>query len=169
MSLAVRRPPGVRSAWFRVTCAWLLTVAARICCDAGPSLQTAAAPAPEAAGTRGLADLARDNLRCARAGLNAAAREARKVPPREPTSSRISGSPTTRITPPTRFISKSNYPDEKELRYCVAIYCQQDGTRPIPRLRLACCRQRRAAGQAAVRQRRPGDCSRPPPFLPPGV
>ena len=158
----VRRPlrvrPAPRSA--RVTCAWLLTVAIPFVATPARA-QTAVAPAPEASGTSGLADLDATTFSCAKAGLNAAAREARKAP-----SQGTYQFSYFRIANDAHHAAyevhfKSNYPGEKELRYCVAIYCQQGwdpaNTQATVSLLPA---PRRAAGQAAIQAETAGDCNR---------
>ena len=113
----VRRPlrvrPAPRSAL--VTCAWLLTVAIQFVATPARA-QTAAAPAPVAADTSGLADLDATTFSCAKAGLNAAAREARKAP-----SQGTYQFSYFRIANDAHHAAyevhfKSNYPDEKELQ-----------------------------------------------------
>jgi hypothetical protein len=83
----------------------------------------AAAESPTAEG--GLNDLAAMTFGCPKAALNAAAREAAKV--------RSNGTyqfAFFRIVSDSHHASyevrfKSNYSGEKELQYCVAMYCQQ--------------------------------------------
>jgi hypothetical protein len=79
-----------------------------------------AAPASD-----GLSDLDAMTFGCAKAGLNAAAREAAKVP-----SQGTYQFAYFRIINDSHHASyevhfKSNYEGEAELKYCVAIYCQQ--------------------------------------------
>jgi len=84
-----------------------------------------ASPAIATATTEGLGDLNAVTFSCAKAGLNAAAREAAKVPSQgtyQFSFFRIV-SDTHHSTYEVHF--KSNYEGEKELKYCVAIYCQQ--------------------------------------------
>ena len=73
----------------------------------------------------GLSDLDAMTFGCAKAGLNAAAREAAKVP-----SQGTYQFAYFRIINDSHHASyevhfKSNYEGEAELKYCVAIYCQQ--------------------------------------------
>jgi hypothetical protein len=73
----------------------------------------------------GLGDLDAMTLGCAKAGLNAAAREAAQVP-----SQGTYQFSYFRIINDSHHSSyevhfKSNYQGEPELKYCVAIYCQQ--------------------------------------------
>jgi hypothetical protein len=100
--------------------------------QAVPNSQTAPAPQgkpPAAAETAlpggGLRDLDAMTFSCPKAGLNAAAREAAKVPSQgtyQFSYFRIV-SDTHHASYEVRF--KSNYEGEPELKYCVAIYCQQ--------------------------------------------
>lgn len=93
------------------------------------SVPTAAAK-PAAPGTAGpasvgLADLDAMTFDCPKAGLNAAAREAAKVP-----SQGTYQFSYFRIVNDAHHASyevhfRSNYVDEPELRYCVLMYCQQ--------------------------------------------
>jgi hypothetical protein len=91
-----------------------------------PTSPPPSAPAAEtAAADTGLNDLAAMTFSCPKAALNAAAREAAKV--------RTQGAyqfAFFRIVSDSHHASyevrfKSNYAGEKELKYCVAIYCQQ--------------------------------------------
>jgi hypothetical protein len=82
-------------------------------------------PAPDTAPDGGLADLAAMTFSCAKAALNAAAREASKV--------RTEGTyqfAYFKIVSDSHHAAyevhfKSNYQGEKDLKYCVALYCQQ--------------------------------------------
>jgi hypothetical protein len=81
---------------------------------------TAAAPASD-----GLSDLDAMTFGCPKAGLNAAAREAAKVP-----SQGTYQFAYFRIVSDSHHASyeihfKSNYAGEADLKYCVAVYCQQ--------------------------------------------
>jgi hypothetical protein len=86
------------------------------------------APAVRAAATGptdGLGDLSAMTLGCPQAGLNAAAREAAKAPSQG--TYQFSG---FRIVSDSHHASyevqfKSNYVGEPDLKYCVAVYCQQ--------------------------------------------
>jgi hypothetical protein len=87
---------------------------------AKPAVSDTAAPA-----SPGLADLDAMTFDCPKAGLNAAAREAAKVP-----SQGTYQFSYFRIINDAHHASyevhfKSNYIDEPELRYCVFMYCQQ--------------------------------------------
>ena len=93
---------------------------------AAPASAEQPAPVAEApAADSGLNDLAAMTFGCPKAALNAAAREAAKV--------RSQGAyqfALFRIVSDSHHASyevhfKSNYAKEKELKYCVAIYCQQ--------------------------------------------
>ena len=80
------------------------------------------APAPASSG---LSDLDAMTFGCPKAGLNAAAREAAKVP-----SQGTYQFAYFRIISDSHHASyeihfKSNYQGEADLKYCVAIYCQQ--------------------------------------------
>lgn len=105
------------------------------------------APAPASSG---LSDLDGMTFGCPKAALNAAAREAAKVP-----------SQGTYQFYYFRFISdshhasyevhfKSNYQDEADLKYCVAVYCQQgwDPTTAKPSVTLMGNERQRMAGAA---------------------
>lgn len=86
----------------------------------GTPPQAGIAPASD-----GLSDLDAMTFSCPRAGLNAAAREAAKVP-----SQGHYQFAHFRIISDSHHSSyevhfKSNYPGEADLKYCVSIYCQQ--------------------------------------------
>ena len=114
---------------------WLapLTVASALGGWSGVShAQTVPAPQEQSAPVAGVA-LARDSLSdldamtfsCPKAGLNAAAREAAKVP-----SQGTYQFAYFRIINDSHHASyeihfKSNYEGEADLKYCVAVYCQQ--------------------------------------------
>ena len=84
------------------------------------------APAVDAAPVRdGLGDLEAMTFGCPRAGLNAAAREAAKVP-----SQGTYQFSYFKVINDSHHASyevqfKSNYEGEADLKYCVALYCQQ--------------------------------------------
>jgi hypothetical protein len=89
-----------------------------------PVAQTQSAPAAAPANA-GLGDLDAMTFACVKAGLNAAAREAAKVP-----SQGTYQFSYFRIVSDSHHASyevhfKSNYQGEAQLKYCVAIYCQQ--------------------------------------------
>jgi hypothetical protein len=99
--------------------------------DAAGSPHVAASPAKlvtsetVAPQTRGLDDLDAMTFDCPKAGLNAAAREASKVPAQgtyQFSFFRIIND-AHHATYEVHF--KSNYVGEPELQYCVTIYCQQ--------------------------------------------
>ena len=107
--------------------------------EAAASPNVAASPAKlipnesVAPATRGLDDLDTMTFDCPKAGLNAAAREASKVPAQgtyQFSYFRII-SDAHHATYEVHF--KSNYVGERELQYCVSIYCQQgwDPTRTM--------------------------------------
>ena len=91
-----------------------------------PTPQQHAAPAASIApATDGLSDLDAMTFGCPKAALNAAAREASKVP-----SQGTYQFAYFRIINDSHHASyeihfKSNYEGEADLKYCVAIYCQQ--------------------------------------------
>src|SRR4051812_44981902 len=99
--------------------------------EAAGSPHAAASPAKlipnetAAPATRGLDDLDAMTFDCPKAGLNAAAREASKVPAQgtyQFSYFRIIND-AHHATYEVHF--KSNYVGEPELQYCVSIYCQQ--------------------------------------------
>ena len=103
---------------------------ALIVCLAVAATHTVAAPqaqqiAPAAPPPEGLSDLNAMTFGCPRAGLNAAARQAAKVP-----SQGTYQFSYFKIISDTHHAAyevhfKSNYEGEPELRYCVEMYCQQ--------------------------------------------
>lgn len=115
-----------------------ITAVALVACSTGPHAQTGAAtqtvPTPQeqsapVAGTvsasGGLSDLDAMTFGCVKAGLNAAAREAAKVPAQGTYQFAY-----FKIIDDSHHSSyevhfKSNYQGEADLKYCVAIYCQQ--------------------------------------------
>ncbi|MET0677012.1 MAG: hypothetical protein ABW175_14535 [Bradyrhizobium sp.] len=91
--------------------------------EASPPTRTA--PEQSAAAAGGLTDLDAMTFSCAKAGLNAAGREAAKAP-----SQGAYQFSYFRIIKDAHHSFyevhfRSNYPNEPELKYCVAIYCQQ--------------------------------------------
>ena len=104
---------------------------ALIASSAMPRAQTAfaqepPAPAPEGTATdSGLSDLASMTFGCPKAALNAAAREAAKV--RSQGTYQFSYFKIVSDSHHSAFEVhfKSNYAGEKDLKYCVAMYCQQ--------------------------------------------
>jgi hypothetical protein len=120
-------------AWFVATAVALVasssvsqaqTVAAATQTVPTPPEQSASVPGAAPA-SDGLSDLDAMTFGCAKAGLNAAAREAAKVP-----SQGTYQFAYFRIINDSHHASyevhfKSNYEGEAELKYCVAIYCQQ--------------------------------------------
>ena len=87
-----------------------------------PTPQEQSAPVPA---SNGLSDLDAMTFGCPKAALNAAAREAAKVP-----SQGTYQFAYFRINNDSHHASyevhfKSNYQGEADLKYCVAIYCQQ--------------------------------------------
>jgi hypothetical protein len=82
-------------------------------------------PPPEGTAGEGLRDLDAMTFGCAKAGLNAAAREAARAP-----SQGTYQFSFFRIVSDSHHAAyevrcRSNYEGEPELRYCVEIYCQQ--------------------------------------------
>ena len=94
--------------------------------QAVPTQQEQSAPVPgTAAAGDGLSDLNAMTFSCPKAGLNAAAREAAKIP-----SQGTYQFSYFRIVNDAHHASyeihfKSNYEGEADLKYCVAVYCQQ--------------------------------------------
>ena len=105
------------------TCLAPFVVAVAVAACSGVShAQTGAAPAPASSG---LSDLEAMTFSCPKAALNAAAREAAKVP-----SQGTYQFAYFRIISDSHHASyeihfKSNYEGEADLKYCVAVYCQQ--------------------------------------------
>ena len=109
-----------------------VAAASVIACAAASHAQTAAAPADQfppatgtAAATDGLGDLDAMTFACARAGLNAAAREAAKVFTQgdyQFSYFRIAAN-SHHAAYEVHF--SSNYEGEPDLKYCVALYCQE--------------------------------------------
>jgi hypothetical protein len=108
-------------AWFALTARHLVVAAAVALAACGVSdAQTVAAPAGD-----DLTDLDAMTFSCPKAGLNAAAREAAKAP-----SQGTYQFSYFRIVSDSHHAAyevhfKSNYQGEPDLKYCVAIYCQQ--------------------------------------------
>lgn len=95
------------------------------------SSSVAAAPAKAAAvdtaapASQGLADLDAMTFDCPKAGLNAAAREAAKVPSQGTYQFSYFMIINDAHHASYEVHFKSNYIGEPELRYCVSMYCQQ--------------------------------------------
>ena len=85
-----------------------------------PAARESSAPAAD-----GLRDLDAVTFGCARAGLNAAGREAAKAPSQG--TYQFSFFKIIRDSHHSLYEVhfKSNYPGEPDLKYCIAIYCQQ--------------------------------------------
>jgi hypothetical protein len=109
----------------------VMTAVALVACSSVSRAQTGPAPQERptaAAGTAagdGLSDLDAMTFGCPKAALNAAAREAAKVP-----SQGTYQFSFFRIVSDSHHAAyeihfKSNYEGEAELKYCVAVYCQQ--------------------------------------------
>jgi hypothetical protein len=105
-----------------------ITAALAICSTVGRAQNAPEPPAP-AAGTASaaddLGDLGAMTFACAKAGLNAAAREAAKASTQGSYQFAF-----FKIISDTHHSSyevdfKSNYAGEPDLKYCVAVYCQQ--------------------------------------------
>lgn len=96
-----------------------------------PSPSVAASPAKAAAidtaapASQGLADLDAMTFDCPKAGLNAAAREAAKVPSQGTYQFSYFMIINDAHHASYEVHFKSNYVGEPELRYCVSMYCQQ--------------------------------------------
>jgi hypothetical protein len=108
-----------------------LAAAALLACGAAshaqapPAAPEQSAPAAATAPAPGLSDLDAMTFDCAKAGLNAAAREAAKAPTQgsyQFAYFKIVGE-SHHAAYEVDF--KSNYAGEPDLNYCVAIYCQQ--------------------------------------------
>lgn len=94
--------------------------------EAAPAPQRASAPSEAAVPqSDGLSDLSATTFSCVRAGLNAAAREAAKAPSQG--SYQFSSFKIIKDAHHSFYEVhfKSNYSAEPDLKYCVAIYCQQ--------------------------------------------
>jgi hypothetical protein len=93
---------------------------------AAPAEETGAALAAPAPPTdNGLNDLAAMTFGCPKAALNAAAREAAKVPSQGTYQFAYFGIVSDSHHAAYEVHFKSNYQAESLLKYCVAIYCQQ--------------------------------------------
>jgi hypothetical protein len=134
---------------------------------AAPAQQSQpAAPPDSAPAGDGLRDLDAMTFGCPKAGLNAAAREAAKVPSQgtyQFSYFKILND-SHHATYEVHF--KSNYEGEPDLRYCVAIYCQQgwDPKTTKVSVRLMTTDRKTAHGAAHI-----ADCSSkpaPPPRPP---
>ena len=127
-----------------------------------PTSQEPSAPVASPAPARGgLSDLDAMTFGCPKAGLNAAAREAAKVP-----SQGTYQFAYFRIVNDSHHASyevhfKSNYEGEVDLKYCVATYCQQGWDPTTTKTSVTLIgNQRQRAGSAA----HGGDCgSKPAP------
>jgi hypothetical protein len=89
-----------------------------------PPQQSAPVSGSAAAGD-GLRDLAAMTFGCPKAGLNAAAREAAKVPSQGTYQFSYFKIISDSDHSAYEIYFKSNYQGEADLKYCVAIYCQQ--------------------------------------------
>jgi hypothetical protein len=97
-----------------------MAAAALVACGGVSYAQTAAGPA-----TEGLSDLDAMTFSCAKAGLNAAAREAAKVPSQGTYQFAYFKIVNASHHAAYEVHFKSNYEGEVDLKYCVSIYCQQ--------------------------------------------
>jgi hypothetical protein len=102
--------------------------------SAQPTVPTqAAAPAPEQAAPvagvapaiSGLSDLEAITFRCSKAGLNAAAREAAKAPGQGQYQFSYFKIISDSHHSVYEVQFKSNHHGDKDLKYCVSVYCQQ--------------------------------------------
>ena len=138
------------------------TVAATTQTAPAPPEQPASRPAIAPA-SNGLSDLSAMTFSCPTAGLNAAAREAAKVP-----SQGTYQFSYFRIINDAHHASyeihfKSNYEGEADLKYCVSMYCQQgwDPTRTNASVMPLGTDRRRGGGAAHA-----ATCTPPPERLP---
>jgi hypothetical protein len=90
-----------------------------------PQEQPGAAPVSAAPGREGLADLNAMTFDCPKAALNAAAREASAVQSQGTYQFAYFKIVSDSHHAAYEVHFKSNYPGEKDLNYCVALYCQQ--------------------------------------------
>jgi hypothetical protein len=91
-----------------------------------PTPQEQSAPVAEtAAASEGLSDLDAMTFGCPKAALNAAAREAAKVPSQGTYQFAYFSIINDSHHSSYEIHFKSNYPGEADLKYCVSIYCQQ--------------------------------------------
>lgn len=120
-----------------------------------PAPARASEPAPEpppiaAQQGNGLDEIAALTARCPKAALNAAAREAAKVPSEG--SYQFSRfeliSNTHQAVYEIHFVS--NYPEEPVLRYCVAIYCQNGWDPKVTQPSVTLLREPAAKTKAAI-------------------
>jgi hypothetical protein len=108
-----------------------LAAAALLACGAAshaqapPATPEQSAPAAVAAPAPGLSDLDAMTFDCAKAGLNAAAREAAKAPSQGSYQFAYFKIVSSSHHAAYEVGFKSNYAGEPNLNYCVAIYCQQ--------------------------------------------
>lgn len=115
----------------------LIATAAVLAASAAAHAQTVPATLPTAAAAQdasaktenmsgdGLSELAAMTFGCPRAALNAAAREAAKVPSQGTYQFSYFKLINDSHHAAYEVHFKSNYQDEADLKYCVAIYCQQ--------------------------------------------
>jgi hypothetical protein len=128
---------------------------------AEPPQATPSAPSQATPDPTGLADLDSTTFSCAKAGLNAAAREARKAPTQGTYQFSYFRIISNAHHAAYEVHFKSNYPGEKDLRYCVAIYCQQgwDPANTEPAI-TALPEPRRTQALTATEAAAATDCSR---------
>jgi hypothetical protein len=101
-------------------------LAAAAATQAVPTPQAQAAPvAGTAPASDGLSDLDAMTLGCPKAALNAAAREAAKVPSQGTYQFAYFSIVNDSHHSSYEIRFKSNYEGEADLKYCVAVYCQQ--------------------------------------------
>ena len=98
-------------------------------CVAVVAVRTAAAPqdepVPAATATEGLSELNAMTFSCPKAGLNAAARQAAKAPSQGTYQFAYFKIVNDGHHAAYEVHFKSNYEGEKDLKYCVEMYCQQ--------------------------------------------
>ena len=103
-----------------------LAQTAPVITQAAPAQQEQSAPAAQTpAANEGLSDLAAMTFGCPKAALNAAAREAAKVRSQGTYQFAYFNLITDSHHASYEVHFKSNYEGEKDLKYCVALYCQQ--------------------------------------------
>ena len=110
----------------------VMTVVALVACSTVSHAQTAPTPQEQSApvadtapASNGLSDLDAITFGCAKAALNAAAREAAKVPSQGTYQFAYFSIINDSHHSSYEIHFKSNYQGEADLKYCVSIYCQQ--------------------------------------------
>lgn len=125
-----------------------------------PAPQEQAAPAGgDAPAAGGLTDLDAVTFSCPKAALNAAAREAAKVPSQGTYQFSYFNIISDSHHSAYEVHFKSNYQSEPELKYCVAMYCQQGWDPKTTKPSVTLMSGARSAAGAAPHT---GDCSEKP-------